>query len=295
MPWFTVQITAQHATWLAVAALVVMAHKPNHRARLHCYTTVATMWPLQDQASQSLGTFSAEPESGTIPAKGSKVITLNLQATRLGRIQLPVYVRVAGSKNKPLQLVADAKAVGPWLDFAVKPKAARAASSSCGAPAAAEASDATATAGAGEAAAAAGAMPGTLDGGSLPALHAEVSSASQLTTASKAGGRKGKGPKEPAAPQWAAGASIKFDKVQVLQPHSQVLLLRNTTHIAADVKLFVEGRDSVFEVGTGGFCLHLHHTPFHNDGMCSCFCGASAHTQHACCQCTSPCQQQSSV
>lgn len=212
------------------------------------------MWPLQDQASQSLGTFSAVPESGTIPAKGSKVITLNLQAERLGRIQLPVYVRVAGSRNKPLQLVADAKAMGPWLDFAVKPKAARAAGSSCGAPAAAaEASDATATAGAGEAAAAGGAMPGTLDGGSLPVLHAEVSSASQLTTASKAGGRKGKGPKEPAAPQWAAAASIKFDKVQVLHPHSQVLLLRNTTLIAADVKLFVEGRDSVFEVGTAAF------------------------------------------
>jgi hypothetical protein len=216
--------------------------------------------PLQDQASQSLGTFSAVPESGTIPAKGSKVITLNLQAARLGRIQLPVYVRVAGSRNKPLQLVADAKAMGPWLDFAVKPKAARAASSSCGAPAVAEAAagDASASAGAAEAAAAAaaaaaGAAPGTLDGGSLPALHSEVSSASQLTTVSKAGGRKGKGPKEPAAPQWAAAASLKFEKVQVLQPHSQVLLLRNTTLIAADVKLFVEGRDSVFEVSTAAF------------------------------------------
>lgn len=216
---------------------------------LLCYAA----W-LQDQASQSLGTFTAEPESGSIPAKGSKTVTLNLQAVRLGRIQLPVYVRVAGSRNKPLQLVADAKAQGPWLEFALKPKAARAASS-CESTIAGEASSITAV---NAAASEAGALPapaasGTLDGcsSSLSALHAEVSSASQLTSASgtkRKVGRKSKVPKEPVGPQWAAGASIKFDKVQVLQSHSQQLLLRNPTLIDAEVKLFVEGRDSVYEV-----------------------------------------------
>lgn len=196
-----------------------------------------------------------------------------MQAARLGRIQLPVYVRVAGSRNRPLQLVADAKAMGPWLELAVAPGAAPAAApvaaavaggtpgdpaagiaGEVGAGAAAGADGAAASSseagGAGSTAAPAASV--SLNGGSsAAALAPEASSASQLTTASgtKRAGRKGKGPKEPAAPQWAGVASIKFDKAQVLQPHMQQLLLRNPTLIDSEVKLFVEGRDSVFEVG----------------------------------------------
>jgi hypothetical protein len=157
--------------------------------------------------------------------------------------------------------------MGPWLEFAVKPKAGLATIPVSGAVAAALlagevslaaiASADSLNAGASEAgaaeAAAAAAARSTLDGGSssLSALHAEASSASQLTSASgtKRGvGRKSKVAKEPMLPQWAAAASISFDKVQVLQPHTQQLLLRNPTLIDSEVKLFVEGRDSVFEV-----------------------------------------------
>lgn len=217
--------------------------------------------PSQDQASQSLGTFTTVPELGTIAAKGSKTVTLKLEAARLGRIQLPVYVRVAGSRNKPIQLVADAKAMGPWLEFAVMPAPTAAAAALSGQLAAdslvsesgggvvADASaDATAVMGS-----TAGGSGGTLDGGSSSMsglLVAEASSTSQLTSVSGAKrrtGRKGKGPKEP-TPRWAAAASIAFDKVQVLQPHTQQLLLRNPSLIDSEVKLFVEGRDSVFEV-----------------------------------------------
>jgi hypothetical protein len=234
----------------------------------------------QDQASQSLGTFTAEPDSGSIPAKGSKTVVLSLQAARLGRIQLPVYVRVAGSRNKPLQLVADAKAMGPWLEFAVAPAAAAAAAA--GTPkdpaagtagdvgAAAAASMDGAAASSSEAvdasnAAALSAASVSLNGGSsAAALAPEASSASQLTTASgtkRTAGRKGRGSKTPAAPHWAGAASIKFDKAQVLQAHTQQLLLRNPTLTDSEVKLFVEGRDSVFEVCCGvvdsaAVCMH---------------------------------------
>jgi hypothetical protein len=222
---------------------------------------------LQDSASQSLGTFTAIPDSGSIPAKGSKTVTLTLQAARLGRIQLPVYIRVAGSRNKPLQLVADAKAMGPWLEFAVMPKAALApAASSSTAGTASEAGGVAAVSADGTAtgtSAIDGPAGSTLDGGvsSLSALPAEASSSSHITSASgtkRRTGRKVKGPREP---QWAAAASISFNKVQVLQPHTQQLLLRNPTLIDSEVKLFVEGRDSVFEVGSGKtdalpqFCL----------------------------------------
>lgn len=205
----------------------------------------------QDAASQSLGTFTAVPESGAIPAKGSKTVTLSLQAARLGRIQLPVYIRVAGSRNKPLQLVADAKAKGPWLELAVAPKAALVPAARAPGPGGDVGGALISADGTGAAASTTdGAAGSSLDGGtsSLSALPAEASSSSHVTSASgtkQRTGRKAKGPKEP---QWAAAASISFNKVQVLQPHTQQLLLRNPTLIDAEVKLFVEGRDSVFEV-----------------------------------------------
>lgn len=159
-----------------------------------------------------------------------------------------------------MQLVADAKAMGPWLEFAVMPKAALApAASSSTAGAASEAGGVGAASADGTAAstsATEGPAGSTLDGGvsSLSAiqLQAEASSSSHVTSASgtkRRTGRKVKGPREP---QWAAAASISFNKVQVLQPHTQQLLLRNPTLIDSEVKLFVEGRDSVFEVRPGG-------------------------------------------
>lgn len=218
--------------------------------------------PLQDQASQSLGNFTAVPAAGTIAAKGSKVVTLNLEASRLGRIQLPVYIRVAGSRNKPLQLVADAKAMGPWLEFAVVPAPALADSSTLGPAADASSAGNILPEPSGADLSTAGCTSSTepaagatrLDAGcsSSGALLAEASTASHMTSASgtnRRTGRKGKGPKAPAAPQWAAAASLNFDKVQVLQQHSQQLLLRNPMLIDSEVKLFVEGRGSVFEVG----------------------------------------------
>jgi hypothetical protein len=217
---------------------------------------------LQDQPSQSLGTFTATPAAATIPAKGSCTISLSFEAARLGRLQLPVFVRVAGSRNKPLQLIADATAVGPSLDFAVLPatNAAGHASLARGASTGMQLLSADGSVAMQHPADApeVGAAAASSDGGTLLAEASVVSRAASVTSTSgrakaakrSAAGSKSKagGKAEPPPLEWTAAPAISFDKVQVLQQHVRELRLRNTTLIDADVKLFVEGRDSVFEV-----------------------------------------------
>eukprot|EP00775_Hariotina_reticulata_P008964 gene8964-9139_t len=224
----------------------------------------------QDQQSQCLGLVTAAPAAATIPAKGLCTVSLSLQAFRLGRMQLPVFVRVAGSRNQPLQLIAEARGVGPSLQFAVAPPGPD--STAAAAAAAGTKPAAASTAGASnnpdnmasvgvdtaicfapvEADSAAG------DKAALSLLAAEPSvvSHSGSTSGARSRSRAGVGsqPRSLARAgqqhvlEWTDGASINFKNVQVLQPHTQELRLRNATPIAAEAKLFVEGQDSVFEV-----------------------------------------------
>lgn len=48
----------------------------------------------QEQRSQGLATFTTATNSGLIPAKGTLDVEVTLQALRLGRIQLPLQVKV---------------------------------------------------------------------------------------------------------------------------------------------------------------------------------------------------------
>ena len=48
----------------------------------------------QEQRSQGLATFTTATTSGLIPAKGTLDVEVTLQALRLGRIQLPLQVKV---------------------------------------------------------------------------------------------------------------------------------------------------------------------------------------------------------
>ena len=48
----------------------------------------------QEARSQGLATFTTSPTSGVIPAKGTLDVEITLQASRLGRIQLPLQVKV---------------------------------------------------------------------------------------------------------------------------------------------------------------------------------------------------------
>lgn len=224
--------------------------------------------------------------AATIPAKGTFTVSLRLEAERLGRLQLPLYVRIAGSRNKPLQIIADAKAMGPSLEFAVLPASLPAAASDpCSVTGQARAagssgvSDSSIAATGGEpAGAAAPALAGpeasavsapehSCVGAAATYLLSEASAVSRAAStvsttgraraSSKAGGRqrsKSAAKLEPPPLEWAATAAVSFDKVQVLEQHVRELRLRNSTLVDADIKLFVEGLDSVFEVGDQACC-----------------------------------------
>lgn len=197
-----------------------------------------------------------------------------------------MFVRIAGSRNKPLQIIADATAVGPSLNFAVLPvtrlSALQSTSGSTNATAVAAddhaagipptASDDNASAGPASSSTLAVLSQGGVAGpsstnsssdGSAGLLLAEASAASRAASVTSTSSRtraakrsataSGKGSKyggkaEPPPLEWTAAPAVLFDKVPVLQPQSRELRLRNTTLIDADVKLFIEGKDSVFEV-----------------------------------------------
>ena len=48
----------------------------------------------QEARSQGLATFTTSPASGVIAAKGTFDVEVTLQASRLGRIQLPLHIKV---------------------------------------------------------------------------------------------------------------------------------------------------------------------------------------------------------
>eukprot|EP00854_Cymbomonas_tetramitiformis_P000766 gene766-1240_t len=71
----------------------------------------------QDEQSQGLAVYTAEPVSGGIPARGSVTIDFHLATERMGGIHLPVRVQITGSKMPPLELVLAANSKGPILTF----------------------------------------------------------------------------------------------------------------------------------------------------------------------------------
>ncbi|GMH35419.1 hypothetical protein BSKO_03287 [Bryopsis sp. KO-2023] len=73
----------------------------------------------QDAHSRSLATFTAEPSTGGIAAQGEQVVEFTLSTSRLGRIQLPVLVRVIGSSSPPLHFAIEARSIGPLVTATV--------------------------------------------------------------------------------------------------------------------------------------------------------------------------------
>lgn len=73
---------------------------------------------IQDQASQCVAAYMVEPADGSVPPKGTTTVRVTLRTSRLGRIQLPLYVRTAGSRAPPLQLTLNVRSLGPALQFA---------------------------------------------------------------------------------------------------------------------------------------------------------------------------------
>ncbi|GIL73964.1 hypothetical protein Vretifemale_3957, partial [Volvox reticuliferus] len=71
----------------------------------------------QEHNSLGLAAFTVEPSSGGIPARGEQAVELTLTTYTLGRIQIPVRIKALGSKGPPLELILNAKCIGPQLDF----------------------------------------------------------------------------------------------------------------------------------------------------------------------------------
>lgn len=226
---------------------------------------------LQDQQSQALAAISTTPSSGIIPARGSLNVSLCLEAERLGRLQLPVFIQITGSRNKPLQIIADAKAVGPSLQFAVLPVVLAAESSASSDSASARNDDVdTSTSyiscetGADPAQPAEPASAGSAGVRSDIAASTDVVSNTGTVIYASSRSQSGRHPgpnsrtssqfsKAAAMPhpqqlQWSDTVSVTFNKVQVLRQHVVEVRLRNPTLVDADIKLFVERMDSVFEV-----------------------------------------------
>ena len=57
----------------------------------------------QEARSQGLATFTTSPISGVIPAKGDFDVEVTLQASRLGRIQLPLQFKVCLRHSLPVE------------------------------------------------------------------------------------------------------------------------------------------------------------------------------------------------
>ncbi|KAF5830389.1 hypothetical protein DUNSADRAFT_14652 [Dunaliella salina] len=127
----------------------------------------------QDEGSMGLATYTVEPSSGGVAAMGEQVIEVALTTHTLGRVQLPVRVRVVGSKGSPLEFPIDARSIGPHLLFGP-----------------------------------AGASPSEL----------------------------------------GSATAVAFDKVEVLDTHTRMIQMHNPCWIAADCKLFIEGKHSAFSV-----------------------------------------------
>ena len=75
----------------------------------------------QNAQSRGLAEYEVEPKAGGIAAWGSQQLEFTLSTTRLGRIHLPVRIRIVGSLADPLEMVIAAKSVGPRLQFGLQP------------------------------------------------------------------------------------------------------------------------------------------------------------------------------
>jgi hydrocephalus-inducing protein len=69
----------------------------------------------QESSSKGLALFTVEPSSGGIPALGEQTVEVSLCTQTLGRVQLPVRIRIPGSRGRPLEFVIDARSMGPDL------------------------------------------------------------------------------------------------------------------------------------------------------------------------------------
>ena len=75
----------------------------------------------QDVQSQCLAFHYVHPRHGVIDAHGSTVVEVDVKTSRLGHIQLPLFIHIEGSSSKPLQCILDVHSIGPNLTLGLNP------------------------------------------------------------------------------------------------------------------------------------------------------------------------------
>jgi hypothetical protein len=74
----------------------------------------------QDEVSQSTAIYSVEPSEGVVEADSSSTIKILFISKKLGPINLPVYFRIKGSDQPPLEVTLMANSSGPIVTLDAK-------------------------------------------------------------------------------------------------------------------------------------------------------------------------------
>ncbi len=67
----------------------------------------------QDKHTKAFAEYDIDEWKGVLDARQTKSIDIRLTCERLGKVKLPIYVRIAGSEKPPLVPIVQANAIGP--------------------------------------------------------------------------------------------------------------------------------------------------------------------------------------
>ena len=180
----------------------------------------------QDELSQGLALYTAEPARGDIAAQGSQNIEFTLATERLGSMNLLAFIKIAGSKSAPLELVVRAHSMGPKLTFSCPTM-----QQGIGAG---DAHTTTTTATTAVASTSADAID---DVGTTTVGEPSSSSSAGVPTTQQ---------QQQQQQQWTP--NIDFGRVTVLETTTIPLHVINHSLVPAKFKAFIGGKDSVFSV-----------------------------------------------
>ncbi|KAK9824158.1 hypothetical protein WJX72_008157 [[Myrmecia] bisecta] len=98
-------------------------HPYKQTLRLHNDSKLPAKFEImeQDVQSRGLANFTSQPAAGSIAAMASQEVEVELCTSRLGRIQLPLKVKVLGSRKAPLECIIGAVSAGASLVFGEDP------------------------------------------------------------------------------------------------------------------------------------------------------------------------------
>ena len=67
----------------------------------------------QDEHSAVIAEYTTDAPTGAVEPKSSRAIPITLICDRLGKVHLPLFIRIAGTQQPPMQATIEAMAIGP--------------------------------------------------------------------------------------------------------------------------------------------------------------------------------------